>query len=104
MAKWLQDYDGYDVTTSLRHRKWSPFFFFRCAFVQYIILPNLVTISQETKKFIALQVGWWGGGGVVVGVINRFSYILQPGVAPLSDHCFDSEGVSFRVGKTLPGC
>ena len=28
-----------------------------------MIPPNLVKISQQTKKFIALQVGWWWGGG-----------------------------------------
>ena len=74
-----------------------------------MIPPNLVKISQQTKKFIGLQVGWWGGWGGGVGVMGGgsstdFSYILQPGVVPLSDRCFDSVGVSFRVGTTLPGC
>ena len=35
---------------------------------------------------------------------NLLVYVLQPGVVPFSDGCFDSVGVSFRVGTTLPGC
>ena len=50
------------------------FYFLRCALVQSTIPENLVKISQQTKKFIGLQVGWWGGwggGGGGVGVIKR---------------------------------
>ena len=73
------------------------------ALVQFTIPENLVKISQQTKKFIGLQILWWrsGGGG---GSSTVFSYILQPGVVRFSDRCFDGVGVSFRVGTTLPGC
>ena len=47
------------------------FYFLPCALVQSIIPPNLVKISQQTKKFIGLQILWWGGWGVVGGVIKR---------------------------------
>ena len=36
-------------------------YFVMPAMVQSMIPPNLVKISQETKKFIALQILWWGG-------------------------------------------
>ena len=92
-----------DVMTSRRRcviENCHYFYFLRCALVQSTIPENLVKISQQTKKVIGLQVGWWGVGW---GSSNVFSYILQPGVVPLSDRCFDSVGVSFRVGTTLPG-
>ena len=94
----------YDVMTSRRRyviEIGHHFYFLPCALVQSTIPPNLVRISQQTKKFIGLQDGR-GGGGVVVVVVGGsstvLSYILQPGVVRFSDCCFDSVGVSFRVG------
>ena len=52
-------------------------------------------ISTNKKVYKRLEDGRRSG---VVGVSSTiFSYILQPWSRPLSDCCFDSGGVSFRV-------
>ena len=83
------------------------FYLLPCALVQSTIPPNLVKISQETKKFIGLQVRWWGGwwwwwwwGGHQTLFLIYYNLALFR----FSDGCFDSVGVSFRVGTTLPDC
>ena len=55
----MQDYDDYDEVMTSRRRNvieiGHHFYFLSCALVQSIIPPNLIKISQQTKKFIVLQ-------------------------------------------------
>ena len=53
----LQDYNDYDVMTSRRRNVIEighHFYFLPCTLVHSINPPNLIKISQQTKKFIVL--------------------------------------------------
>ena len=88
-----------DVTTSLRHRKWSPFLLLTMR-LGPIYDPSKFgwDISRDKKVYcfassvVGVVVGW-GSSNVF------FSYILLSGVVRFSGRCFDTVGVSFRVGR-----
>jgi len=97
-----------DVTTFLRHRNNRYLYFLRCTFVQSIIPLNLVMISQE-QKFIGLKIcalKWRNHVTMSLRYRKPFHYhscsltvFTTSWRRPFFDRCFDSVGVSFRVGR-----